>query len=80
MRTTERGKFINQSWGGEHIKQQEAVGGVGETSCLKSGGTREIITTGWIPSCSSNAGDPIPATVMDFFSGSAASGVAFAKI
>lgn len=75
VRITKKGKFINQSWGGEHVKGQEAVGGVGETSCLKTGGTCETITIDWKPTCTCNL-DPIPATVIDPFSGSSATGVA----
>ena len=74
-RLTKKGEFINQSWGGEHIKAQQAVGGVGATSCFKSGGTYEIITTGWEPSCSCDT-DKESAICVDFFSGSAATGVA----
>lgn len=75
IRITKKGEFINQSWGGEHIKGQKAVGGVEETSCLKTGGTHETITVDWKPTCTCNL-DPIPATVLDPFSGSSATGVA----
>jgi DNA modification methylase len=75
VRITKKGKFINQSWGGEHVKGQEAVGGVGDTSCLKTGGTCETITVDWKPTCTCNL-DPVPATVIDPFSGSSATGVA----
>ena len=75
VRQTKKGEFHNQSWGGEHVKGQEAVGGVGETSCLKTGGTYEIITVDWKPTCTCDL-DPIPATVIDPFSGSSATGVA----
>jgi DNA modification methylase len=75
VRITTKGEFINQSWGGEHVKGQEAVGGVGETSCLKTGGTYETITVDWKPTCTCDL-DPIPATVIDPFSGSSATGVA----
>ena len=34
-----------------------------------------FITTGWMPSCSCNAGDPVPATVLDPFSGAATTGL-----
>jgi len=76
VRITKRGEFINQSWGGEHIKGQKAVGGVGETSCLKTGGTHETITVDWKPTCSCTDNIPVPATVLDPFSGSSATGVA----
>jgi len=76
IRITKRGEFINQSWGGEHVKGQKAVGGVGETSCLKTGGTHETITVDWKPTCSCNDNIPVPATVIDPFSGSSATGVA----
>lgn len=75
VRVTEKGEFTCQSWG-EHPKIQEAVGGVGATSCFKSGGTQEILTTGWKPSCFCSLQDPIPAVVLDPFSGSGATGVA----
>ena len=76
VRVTKKGEFKNQSWGGEHVKGQSAVGGVGETSCLKTGGVCEIITINWQPSCSCANNIPIPATVLDPFSGSSATGVA----
>ena len=79
IRITERGEFINQSWGGEHIKGINAVGGVGKTSCLKSGGVCETITTGWQPSCSCANNTPVPATVLDPFNGSGSTGVACKK-
>jgi DNA modification methylase len=75
VRDTAKGEFRNQSWGGEHIKAQDAVGGVGSTSCLKSGGTYDVITTGWHPTCSHNL-PPTRATVLDPFAGSCATGVA----
>lgn len=75
IRVTEKGEFTCQSWG-EHPKIQEAVGGVGATSCFKSGGTQEILTVGWKPSCSCSRQDPVPAAVLDPFSGSGATGVA----
>ena len=34
---------------------------------------RETTTTGWLQSCSCNAGDPVPATVLDCFSGAGTS-------
>lgn len=82
VRDTVKGEFHNQSWGGEHVKGQKAVGGVGSTSCLKSGGTHDIITTGWHPSCQCGIAPistdmcGIPATVLDPFAGSCATGVA----
>ncbi len=76
VRVTKKGEFKNQSWGGEHIKGQNAVGGVGETSCLKTGGVCETITVGWQPSCNCANNVPVPATVLDPFSGSSATGVA----
>lgn len=82
VRDIVKGEFHNQSWGGEHVKGQEAVGGVGSTSCLKSGGTHDIITTGWHSSCKCGIAPVstdmcgIPATVLDPFSGSASTGVA----
>jgi DNA modification methylase len=75
IRITEKGAFRNQSWGGEHVKAQDAVGGVGLTSCMKSGGTHDILTTGWQPTCTCSA-NSIPATVLDPFAGSSATGVA----
>ena len=74
-RQTEKGKFIQQSWG-EHPKIQELHGELGATSCFKSGGTQEIITTGWLPSCNCENNVPMPAIVLDPFSGSSATGVA----
>ena len=74
-RQTEKGKFIQQSWG-EHPKIQELHGELGATSCFKSGGTQEIITTGWLPSCNCENNVPVPAIVLDPFSGSSATGVA----
>lgn len=76
VRITKKGEFHNQSWGGEHIKGIKAVGGVGESSCLKTGGVCETITIDWKPSCSCENNIPIPATVLDPFSGSSATGVA----
>jgi DNA modification methylase len=38
------------------------------------------ITTGWKASCECNAGDPIPATVLDPFSGAASTGVACVRL
>lgn len=37
-------------------------------------------TEGWQPSCKCNAGDPIPATVLDPFSGAASTGVACVRL
>lgn len=36
-------------------------------------------TTGWAPSCRCNAGEPIPATVADFFCGSGTTGAVATK-
>lgn len=41
--------------------------------------TYQIITDGWSPSCSCNAGDPIPPVVLDPFNGVAATGVACSR-
>lgn len=40
------------------------------------GSTYQITTTGWQPTCSCDAGDPVPAMVLDPFNGTAATGVA----
>lgn len=60
---------------GQHNQHIQAVGGVGATSCFNNGSIKKIDTTGWHPTCSCNL-DPIPATVLDPFAGSAATGVA----
>jgi hypothetical protein len=39
-------------------------------------GSNSVETTGWAPSCSCNAGDPVPARVSDLFAGSCSTGVA----
>ena len=39
-------------------------------------GSNSFETTGWAPSCSCNAGEPVPARVSDLFAGSCSTGVA----
>lgn len=46
-----------------------------ETGASSVGGRRIAQTVGWQPSCVCNAGDPIPQTVLDPFTGSGTTGV-----
>lgn len=49
-------------------------GQVGESSVLKTGNVAVKATIGWEPTCTCNLSDPIPATVLDPFSGSGTTG------
>ena len=54
--------------------QDAATGRHGDTSIFKTGEKRLTRTTGWQPSCSCAAGDPVPQLVLDPFCGSGTTG------
>ncbi len=55
-------------------------GGVGASSAIATGNVAVRKTTGWRPTCTCDAGEPIPATVMDPFNGSGTSGRVATKL
>lgn len=72
-RITEKGSVSYQDTGNR--KRADALGAeTSPTSVFRTGEIREILTTGWQPTCTCDAGEPIPATVLDPFNGSGTSG------
>lgn len=47
---------------------------------LNSDHYKRLVTTGWQPTCNCNAGEPVPATVLDPFNGSGTTGRAAIKL
>ena len=77
------GGTIGQSWH-NHSQDKEAgmsqydpklqAGGLG-TAKGKEGNPYRVTTTGWRPTCACDAGDPVPATVLDPFGGAGTTGL-----
>jgi site-specific DNA-methyltransferase (adenine-specific) len=57
------------------IGKQDAVQGGGETLDIRRGPCVSMNTLGWRSSCTCNAGEPIPATVLDPFFGAGTTGM-----
>ncbi len=70
-RVTEPVGLIRQHWApGTQRKIHEAQGMHGRTSVMNTGHTIKRVTTGWRPTCDCDAGEPVPAVVLDPFAGS----------
>jgi len=50
-------------------REKRSAAGVTLSSRYREEGYPEYVTTGWRPTCTCEAGDPIPCTVLDPFSG-----------
>lgn len=71
MRTVERVKGEPKSFNGSGFTNGKTAAARQPLSDIGSGErTVETVTTGWRPTCDCDAGDPIPATVLDPFVGS----------
>lgn len=73
---------IDEGWDGSKYGERAVVvntasGGTAKSTLGSSNGklTGKSVTTGWQPSCSCDAGDPVPQTVLDPFSGAGTSGL-----
>lgn len=78
-RVVERGGAVYQDSGNR--KRADAPGAeFSASSALRTGTITGKKTTGWRPTCTCNAGEPIPATVMDPFNGSGTSGRVATKL
>ena len=79
VRVVERGGVVYQDSGNR--KRADAPGAeFSASSALRTGTITGKKTTGWRPTCTCNAGEPIPATVMDPFNGSGTSGRVATKL
>jgi DNA modification methylase len=54
--------------------------GGGDTGDIRKGPCLSTTTTGWTPTCTCNAGDPQPCTVLDCFSGAGTTALVAAKL
>jgi len=56
-------------------KNGASLQGGGATLDIRRGPTTHTTTTGWSPSCACDAGEPVPQTVLDPFSGAGTTGL-----
>jgi len=80
-------KSGGRDWKNDRMKEKGIPGELLGTEAYKRGqsmnplnDTKEIRTIGWQPTCSCDAGDPVPCVVMDPFAGSGTTGVVAEKL
>lgn len=70
-----------QTYHGGPRKRADAPGAeVSPTSVFRTGLVQTYETVGWEPSCTCDAGDPIPCVVLDPFNGSGTSGLVATRL
>lgn len=82
--TTKKTEFMSGSGQAgrtaEYVNANGKWAGIQHGVNLKLGPVSTTATTGWVPSCACDAGDPVPATILDPFSGSATTGEAALRL